>query len=442
MSSRTLWPRALSARSLAAVATVVLLGLAPTAAAAGVVVVAKDGSGDTDNVTGAVELAAPGDLILVREGNYQTFSHFETGTFVVVDKPLTIVAEGAGAVIGMLRVYNLPAGQEVVLRNLTMTTPKFNDVILEKIGVSDCNGTVIFEDCKATGTAEGVFSSPGFPAAIVSNSDAVTFTRCTLSGGPGLNPASSAFRDDAGPGGPAVRVTDSKVAFHHCTVTGGAAGIDTEGIVASQTGGDAVMVFDNTTVVLGGGSFTGGKGNDGGPPETPEAAAGGDGLVVDGPFALVRLIGVTPEGGAGGTLSGGSSAPDGEGLVVVDGEVETYAEAARGTSMPALLDEGEAGTLGISGTPGELAEIMAGIELIHVQLGGKKGVFNLGGAFIGPIVLGTIPPSGVLEFPVSLAPGTLHGLEGLRIDLQAFTVGSEGFMLGNPTSMVLLAPGL
>ena len=84
---------------------------------------------------------------------------------------------------------------------------------------------------------------------------------------------------------------------------------------------------------------------------------------------------------------------------------------------------------------------MVGLELVHAQLGGKKGVFNLGGTFFGPLVLGTIPASGLLEVPVSFPRGTLLGLEGLRLDFQTLTFGTEGLMLGNPTSTVLLGPG-
>ena len=408
-------------------------------ASAGVIVVALDGSGDTNSVDTAITLAAPGDLILVRAGNYISLTHFDPEAFYDIDKPLTIVGDGAGASIGMVRVRDILPGKEVVFRNLTFTGPLLGALQFEKIGVQNCLGTVIFEDCKAFGVTGTSPVSPGLEAVEVKNSAAVTFTRCTLRGGAG-NAPTAPFIVDAGPGGTAVLVTNSKVALHHCTVNGGWAGNDTVAPVVSKPGGDAMQIGDPSTIFVAGGSITGGEGNDGGDPAFPELAAGGDGLVVDG-FSLVRLVGITPAGGAGGTLGDASSAPSGEAQVVTVSTVETYGETARGTTMPGLLNEGEAGTLGISGSPGELGKIMVGIDLVHAQLGGKKGVFNLGGTFFGPIVLGTIPPSGLLEVPVSFPRGTLLGLEGLRLDFQGLTFGAEGLMFGNPSSTVLLGPG-
>jgi hypothetical protein len=417
------------------------VAFAPPASAADVIVVALDGSGDTMSVDIALQLAGPGDVILIRAGNYQPISPLDPEGFHDVSFPVTIVGDGAGAVIGMLRVRDLNPGEEVVLRNLTLAGPLIPGSFFEKVGVRNCAGAVVFEDCKATGITGTSSVTPGFPAVDVRNSDAVTFTRCTLRGGAGITATGSPFFIDAGPGGPAMLVTDSKVAFHHSAVTGGAAGTDTVGTVLSQTGGDALHIFETSTIFVAGGSVTGGKGNDGGDPGFPAAAAGGDGLVLDGLFSLVRLVGMTPAGGEGGTLADASSAPDGEAQVVTAGAVETYGETARGTTMPALLHEAEATTLGISGAPGELGKIMVGIELVHAQLGGKKGVFNLGGTFFGPLVLGTIPPSGLLEVPVSFPRGRLLGLEGLRIDFQTLTFGAEGLMFGNPTSTVLLGAG-
>jgi len=418
------------------------VAFAPPASAGDVIVVAPDGSGDALTVDFGLQLAGPGDVVLIRAGNYQPISPFDPEGFHEVDFPVTIVGDGAGAVIGMFRVQNLAAGEEVVLRNLTFGGPIFPGAFFEKLGVRNCAGAVVLEDCKATGITGTGSATAGLAAVDVRNSDAVTFTRCTLRGGAGITPSSPPFIVDAGPGGPAVLITDSKVAFHHCAVTGGAAGNDAIAPVVSKPGGDALRIFETSTIFVAGGSVTGGKGNDGGDPGFPADAAGGDGLVLDGFFSLVRLVGVTPAGGAGGTLGDGSSAPSGEGQLVTAGAVETYGETARGTTMPALLAEGEATTLGISGAPGELGKIMVGIELVHAQLGGKKGVFNLGGTYFGPLVLGTIPPSGLLEVPVSFPRGTLLGLEGLRLDFQTLTFGAEGLMFGNPTSTVLLGPGV
>jgi len=428
---------------LCLVAVVLALAALAPPAAAGVIVVAMDGSGDTFSITNALNLAAPGDVILVREGSYFGIGPLDPEAFHYIDKPVTIVGEGTGPLVGMMRIFDIPAGQEVVLRNLKLTGPFGSGIFLEKLGVRDCAGTVVVEDCQLVGLAGTFADLEGFPGVDVRNSAGVTFTRCTIRGGTGMSSLSAfPFGVVPGPGGPGLLVDGSKVALQHCTVTGGAGGVDTVEPIESKPGGDALSIAENSTLFVAGGSITGGKASDGGSPELPLEAAGGDGIVQTGSFSTLRLVGVTPQGGAGGVMSDASTGPDGAPMSITAGSVETFGELARGTSMPATLNLGEVATLQVSGAPGELAKVIVGLDLLHAQLGGKKGVFNLSGSLIGPVVLGTIPPSGVLELPVSFPSGSLLGLEGLRVQLQGLTFGAEGLMFANPTTTLVLVEGL
>jgi hypothetical protein len=69
-----------------------------------------------------------------------------------------------------------------------------------------------------------------------------------------------------------------------------------------------------------------------------------------------------------------------------------------------------------------------------------KGVSLLAPPFIGPFALGTLPGPGDLQVSLPIAAGSLQGLDGLRSDVQPFTVGSEGLVLSNLTSTVIVDP--
>ena len=432
-------PRALICR----VAVVLALAALTPTAAGGVIVVALDGSGDTNKLSIALDMASAGDVILVKPGTYVDFLSLDPEAFHYIDRPITIVGDGPAPLVGMMRVFDIEAGQEVVLRNLKIYGPFLGAISLEKLGVRDCAGTVLVEDCSLVGVPGLTPLDAGLAAVDVRNSAGVTFTRCALTGGPGLSSQQfNPFYLDPSAGGPAVIVDGSRVALHHCTITGGVGGNDGLGAVHSAPGGDALLIKEGAVVFAAGGSITGGAASNGGAPELPAEAAGGDGAVISGSFSLLRLVGLAPHGGAGGTLSDASSGAAGQDLIAPPGSVESFPQVARGTSMPATLREGEVGTLGVSGAPGELGKIMFGLEPTYAPLGGKKGVFNLGGAVVGPLVLGIIPASGTLEFPVNLAPGSLLGLEGVRLELQGLTFGADGLMFGNPTSTIVLAEGL
>jgi hypothetical protein len=433
-------PRAL----ICSVAVVLAVTALAPAATGGVIVVALDGSGNTNELGIALDIASAGDVILVKPGTYVDFLSLDPEAFHEIDRPITIVGDGAAPIIGMLRVVDIAAGQEVVLRNLNIYGPLLGDLPFEKLGVRDCAGTVLVEDCTIVGVPGRTPLEPGLAAVDVRNSQGVTFTRCKLSGGAGLSttPFNPFYVDPSG-GGPAVLVDGSRVAFHHCAITGGAGGSDQLGVIHSAPGNDALRIGEAAVVFAAGGSITGGAASNGGAPELPAEAAGGNGAIQSGLFSKLRLIGLAPQGGAGGTLSDASSGPAGQDLIVaVPDSVESFPQAARGTSMPATLRVGEGTTLGISGAPGELGKIMFGLEPAYAPLGGKKGVFNLGGAVVGPLLLGVIPASGTLEVPVNLAPGSLLGLDGLRLELQGLTFGADGLMFGNPTSTIVLAEGL
>ena len=231
-------------------------------------------------------------------------------------------------------------------------------------------------------------------------------------------------------------VSNSQVSFQHCTLDGGDGGADSQFGGGGEAGGDGLQV-QQSLVLVSGCSVTGGDGSDGGEP-VPDAS-GGDGLVVSHPASLVRLIQTSLAGGVGGDVPGGPD-PDGQSQVVLGGTVLDLPTSARATQVSQAVREGESVELVVSGPPGQKAEVLIGLDLAHVPLSGVKGVWQLGGPVLGPFILGTLPASGSVQVSLPVALGTLVGFEGLRVDVQGFSFGSEGFVLGNLTSTVLLDP--
>jgi hypothetical protein len=410
-----------------------------------VIVVATNGSGDVTTVEAGLDLAAPGDTLLLREGSYVPVAAGLPDDFLIVAKSLTIVGDGAGATVSRMRITGQDIGEEVVLRNLTIEPPILSGGFGEILEIVDCAGTVALEDCTLLGMPGvsiglGTEPFPGYPALVVSNCSGVTLTRCTLEGGEGLG-SFGPLRLGISAGGPAAITTDSELSLFHCDLVGGDGGFDGVFGFGSAPGGSGI-VSDQSKLFVVGGVLTGGNGSAGGSAGAPETAAGGDGVTQTGAASWSRLLGSTVSGGEGGLLDDGSSGPDGSAVQAIQGLAQTFPVEARSTSAPATAREGESVTLGVSGPPGELGKILIGFDLLAFQLGGQKGVSMLGGPVVGPVVLGTIPASGSLELNLPIAPGSLLGFDGLRVDTQGFTFGVEGFRLGNATHTVVLDPGL
>ena len=84
-------PRAL----ICSVAVVLAVTVLAPAAVGGVIVVALDGSGDTNELGIALDIASAGDVILVKPGTYVDFLSLDPESFHYIDRPITIVGDAA-----------------------------------------------------------------------------------------------------------------------------------------------------------------------------------------------------------------------------------------------------------------------------------------------------------------------------------------------------------
>ncbi len=198
------------------------LALLSVPAAAGVIVVAADGSGDYAQINQAIVAASDGDTLLIRSGTY--------APFIVPGKALQIVAdEGASVnVHGYAAVTNLPAGKTVLLGGLITAgqLPVHRGLYLE-----DNAGPVRMRDCVLQGYSvppiwcKSEYDLPsGQDGAHVVNCDDVALIACTVRGGMGGSAEWLLCLDQAGAGGRGMHEEDSRVTLHDTTVVGGEGG--------------------------------------------------------------------------------------------------------------------------------------------------------------------------------------------------------------------------
>jgi hypothetical protein len=412
------------------------LALLAAPAAAGVVVV-DPASGDG----GALLLAAlagahDGDVILVRPGQYTAPP---AAAYDMPDLSLALVADAGGAriALGMVRVTKQSAGHELVIRGFDITP-----VGIYQNEVAFCDGSVRFEDCTAVGAPGFSFPNPfvpetwihfpGQPAFLVASAADLVFERCTLAGGDGQD-GNNGISDASTPGGAALELTDSRVVFSDCTVTGGVGGGLLNSPIGPAIGGPGLQVNATssgpTQAFLLGSHVSGGAGGDS--PAT--GGTGGPGLAGGDAGTILWQRAAEVAGGAGGQGAVRGSAGPASTLVAT---VTSFGAAWGSAIVPAPLREGGAATLELSGGPGDLALVVMSIAHTLAPLKAKQApllVDPLG--LVGPIVLGTLDGSGHLSLPFTV-PHLPDGLDGLVFPLQLALTSGAGTTLGGATEFV------
>jgi len=409
-------------RPVVALIVAVALG---AAARAEVLTVGPLGS-DFNAIDAAVAAAADGDIVLVRTGAY--------AQFVIDDKSVTVVAESPGAVLvtGQVRVQNLAKHRRVALIDLSVTGNGENALLLWGNA-----GSVRVRGGTWRGTDLG--SPYGFRNSAIEAVDCqdVAVRDCVLVGGRGADSTLAGGLQPPGAGGDALEATNTRLALHRCTLTGGDGGSDVveEGYDGGHAGdglqlaGGFVFACDST--FQGGDGGAGGE-EDGIPPFWNEAGRGGNGghglrLVGTSLPVQAELLAVTANGGLGGPGGLGYWGPNGQ--PGADGQpvalfgsatANTLPYTARNLSAPGLWHATSSITLQVRGDPGELVFLATSPSSGFAWLPDRKGVSLLGGP---PVLryLGQLDPQGKLDrtFVPGEPPG---GAEGGTFELQALVV--------------------
>ena len=379
---------------------VALVLLAPRIEA-GVIVVDPPG---TPGAQAAIDAAAAGDILLLKP------SAAEPSTDLVVSgKGLTLVADGAGVVFHGLRISDVPAGQHVTVRGITLAGPAPFFPAQPALTITSCAGSVWVDACTVTSPAQisagfGGWAPEGPAGAAVSACSSVLFTGCQVSGGKGATASGDCFisGNPGSVGGAGIAVGASSVVLHGTSCTGGAGGKGGQCTV-SQDGGAGLRAAFASSVHVAASTLTGGIGS------VPAFAgvwgrAGSGLLVADAASSVTRRD---------STVVHGAWTPFNPDVDAPIGTVTDYPAPARTLALTSPLREGQAGSLNIDGQQGDFVALLLAFTGGHMPLSGKQGVFSLGSPFFGPFLLATNPsPSGVWTLPFvapTLTPPVLQG---------------------------------
>ncbi|MEM7307317.1 MAG: hypothetical protein AAF682_11635 [Planctomycetota bacterium] len=409
-----------SPRTLALPLLLPLFGAAPLAQ---VVVVDDDGGPGVDftAIQPAVNAAPAGATLLVHEGAY--------GGFQIQGKSLEVVADKDEVVLvqGTVFVRDLVAGQAVLLHGLTVQGPTDGPAL----ATVSCDGPVWVEDGVFV-AAQGQALTP-LAGASVESCDAVSIHRTRLVGSRGVNA-------DAGAG---LRAVDSHVFLFEGSLQGGEA---TQGGFTPATAPGAGAHASGGLLLVNGGDMRGGSGADGLSSFLPcvDGTDGAPGLRLDGAAPAAELVGLVPQGGAGGqTLFPCVPGGAGPSYDVPSGSVTANPTQARELSIAGPLRPGEPLVLLGQGLPFEEVFYLIGFEQTPVLFGSPA---LLGGVLLPPFLpevdfLGSTDANGSIVVQTTAPAPPTEALtiytQGAFFDL-SFTTPA---VLSPAQSLTFLAPG-
>ncbi|MEM7307560.1 MAG: hypothetical protein AAF682_12860 [Planctomycetota bacterium] len=397
-----------------ALLSLVLLG-SLAAAQAPVHVVDDDGGPGADftDLQAAVNAAASGDTVLVKEGFY--------GGATIDGKALRITAEADASVVlqGPLRVQSTAPAQTVFARGLTVEP----GVGQPPSAVTGCAGVVWLEECVLSGPAFGFFGSQGH-GLLVESSATVNLMDCALLGAESIDAS----------GAQGLVASASLLNLYDCVLLGGPGN-------PGAPGGDGARL-DGVTAMFSGSTATGGAGGDADGLFQPCPGEGGAGLVLTG-GSTARDLGGGYAGGAGGRngATGCTTAASGPSTDLAGGTLTSLGPQARRFDSTSPARENATSVLTFEGLEGEFCFTAYG--------GAPTGFFvpDWSGAFLtaAPFVftaIGTIPAGGTLTLPINV--GGLDPTFGSLVVYHQgiFFTQSFDLILGSGSSIVILDDAL
>jgi hypothetical protein len=405
-------------------------------ARADVLVLDAAGGGDFTTLQQVADVAADGDIVLVRPGQYAPSS--PAPAIVFEGRALTFVADGTGPVsFPSLFIQQVPLGELFILRGIRFEPSYSPDDHTDRLHLSISKGLVLFEDCVIVGPADGL-GGAGLPSVAVHLVDAnAAFESCEITGPAGKD--DSLLTHGGFAGNWAMSSQLSRISLASCTLTGGAGGDELQGVASEGAGaGGHALRPVSSIVTLSGCTLVGGAGgHDTGTPLTGGPAAGGAAVIADA-TSLVWLRDSTTLGGAGGTDAMGAVGPPGADIA---GPVVQLAGPARRLRVSAPLIEGQSASLTADGAPHELALALISFGGTWLDVPKFGGPLLTGPLVTPPFLLGVLDGAGHLQLhlavpSVGLSPGT--GVAGV---MQLVAVSGGSATLGDASALVLLDAG-
>jgi hypothetical protein len=420
------------------VTLIAIASLTPSAVAQTTWVVDDDGPADFTALWKAVDQASDGDVVLVREGGYE-------GPIRIEGKSLTLHGEGDVLVYTLwpagspIEIRDLQAGQAVHVRGLSAWLFLGAADYPPVIDLEDNAGAVWIEDCELDATANELY---GGSQVRVRSCASVTLSRCRLAA-----PVSSKHLEPGTNPWFGLEARDSRVFLYGCEVQG-SNGLDTkasEPTVAPGTATAGIGLF-GSTLYASGCAILGGAG--GGDPAglCAPGEPGAPALRLDAgasvPTSLAILVDTMLQGGTGG--AGGCGHPDGADAApteVLAGSLHVVPGAAPAFHADSPVDAGAVGGVHVEGTPGDVALLLVSDAAgVAAPVPGLLGALHVSAASASVLVLGALPPSGVLEIAVGM-PVLLSG-HSLRLVGQALLLGPSGAVDAGTSLLLITDPAL
>jgi len=406
----------------------VWLLLASVAVAQHAVWVVAPAAGPGVDFTGlqdAVDAADSFDTILVRAGTY--------GSFVVVDKSLSITADAGAAVdiegsLASSQVVGLGPDGFLTLSGLHLRSQVDGEPALL---LEDCAGSVWLDHCLLAGhnVPPSLLVDPPTPGLVTTGCSSVVLADCTLFGGAGLW------------GRTALQATGSALHLYGTSATGGSGQCDGKVIPTCGDGGAAASLTGGLLTAQSS-TLTGGVPSPGNQVCIPFplclcsiSTSSGAALVLDG--SAQAIVYDT-------TLAAGPAHPPcgleaSSATIVLSGTLDESSGSPFVVSATSPQRVGDPAAIDFAGAPGDLAVALLAIFPLDVWLPKWHGPWLVGGNF-QILVLGSVPAAGILSLPY-VVPALPPGFESVEFIVQAARQSGEGTLLANVSRVILLAPG-
>ena len=393
---------------------------------AGVLVVAPNpGPGiDATSIQAAVDLAASGDTVLVRDGVYDPFYVASKGLHVLADGTnvrIRTTSSGTGATPSV-SVFLLPFGEEVLIRGFTAGFG---------VAVDNCSGTVWFDDIRVRGGQTSGQCSGRGPGASIRNAAAVTFTSCSLVGDDGTPPIFV-----GGLAGAGATLLSSDVAFYDCVLIGGEGA---SSVNQGYAGGPGLELRGSSEALLSGTEVHGGPGGLTTLfPCTATHAPGGPGLSVSA-TNTVYAVESTASGGVAdlNAICPGVFGPSGVDVSGA-GTIVPLFGYARSLQTSSPVRGGTSMTFTASGQPGEIPLVLVSEGHQPVLLPSFSGSLLLGLPLTDTLVLPAASASGTAELTLSV-PNVGASLGAAHLYVQALFLDAAGSVwIGGGSTVTLL----
>lgn len=400
-----------------------LLGIADLSQAQQVWVVGPPGPGVfSQQIQPAIDAAASGDIVLVKDHPGTSFPFNDYLPFTAGSKSISIIGEGPGTsgiapVVAPSLITGVSTSNRVLIRGLAFM----------RLAIVGNAGPVWVEDCPML---TYVFSSPGTTSTLeIAGSASAVLIRCTAIGWNGNHVVV-----------PTLRASSSNVFVYDSSFTG-AGGWHSSEIMQHHPGAPAASI-QGGFLFASGSTFRGGNGGVFMGTQDPSLVGepGGPGLVING--AAISLYSSLLQGGIGSLGPAGLGA---NGAPFVGSPAPTILPGtARHFQMTSPVREQQLATATAKGIPGEgVAMVVSLASSPGAYFAGFTGAILVDVAGADAIHLGIIPPLGTLAVSFT-APDLPPTVMGANVYLQAvhFNPATMQLTVGPASALLVLDSSL